>query len=86
MNKFFEYTQNAVDYAKPYVKEVGGYAADAAGFVGNKIRKNTKRAKRKMRILKIKNILDVVSNVVLIIAAVVALFVAVSEYLKSKEI
>lgn len=86
MNKFYEYTQNAVDFARPYVKEVGGYASNAADYVDRKIKSNTRKAKRSMKIIKFKNYLEVISNVVLIIASLIALFVAIKEWIKSSEL
>lgn len=85
MNKIYEYTQNAVDYAQPYVKKAGKYATDAAHMAKRTIKKTNKKAKRHLLIYRIKNTVEIVSNLILIIAAIIALLGALNEYFKNRE-
>lgn len=82
MNKIFEYTQSAVNTAAPYIKEAGGYAISAAESVKRNLKKSKKKAKRQLRIIRIKNFIELMTNLILIIAAVIGIVLAVLEVIR----
>lgn len=79
MGRFTEYAHNAVEFAAPYVREAGDYAQSAAQSVEKGWHRRVKRVKRKHTVAKISNALDMLANLILLIAAVLALFMVIKE-------
>ncbi len=74
MLKWQEYCDEAARYAAPYVHRAGETLESAAKHADRAIRKGRRKAKRKMRLLHIKRGLDLATHLLLILAAVIALF------------
>lgn len=85
-NKLHNFVVGTVDFVSPYVKEAGSYASETFKSTGRKIRKKTRKTKMHIKLLKIKKVLDFASSVILLAATVLALLLAIGEYLSSKEI
>ena len=84
MSKIIEYTQRAADAAAPYVKEAGECAAAAAASVRRGVRKSRRKAKRQMRMVKVKRFIELMTNLVLLAAAVIALVLVALEYIRRR--
>lgn len=85
MSRFTEYAHNAAEFAAPYVREAGDYAQSAVQSVEKGWRRRVKRVKRKHAFAKISNALDILANIILLIAAVLALFMVIKENGTKKE-
>ena len=82
MSKWQEYRDEAVDFAAPYVKQAGSYVENAAGRMGRSYRRNKRKMTRSMRLIRFKQALEIVSNLVMLAAALVAVAAVVSRYWK----
>ena len=85
MSKVHEYTQEAMEFAEPYLKQAGDYVSSAAGKVEKVYRRNRRKLKRNMRGMKVKRFLDNLVNITLMIAALLAIVVALLHYFGSKD-
>ena len=74
INKWKQYKDLVVSFAKPHVKRAGTYANNTANKINKVYKKNKKRAKRNMRMAKLRNITDIVKNLTVISVAAFALF------------
>ena len=71
------YASDAVEVAVPYFEKIGNYAGNTVKAANKRIMYAKKRAKRQMRIVKIKQWIELASNLVLLVAAVIALVMAI---------
>lgn len=86
MNKVFDYMRDAADAAEPYVRNAGEYAANTVRYAGDCVRKKKKQIKRRSFLVRLDGIIQLMTNIVLMAAALIALFIAASEYLKRDDI
>lgn len=82
MSKWMDYGKEAVEFAAPYVKQVGVYAEDAAGRIGKSYRKSKRRMKREMRMAKACRVMGFISDLFLMLAAVAALIALIQRFLE----
>ncbi len=73
---------NGLGFLRPYINKVFSALAVCFSFVGTAVRKSEKKAKMHIRLIRLKNILEIVSNVALIIASVIAVICAIVEFLR----
>lgn len=73
---------NAAEFIRPYIKNVGRCAADTAHGAGEYLNKKKRAAKRRSFIVKLSEMVGLCANIVLLIAAFIALLNTVYEYIK----
>lgn len=73
---------NAAEFIRPYIKNAGRYASDTAHSAGEYLNKKKRAAKRRSFIVKLSETVGLCANIVLLIAAFIALLNAVYEYIK----
>ena len=86
MSRVFKYVQDAADLAEPYVRNAGKYAASTVQYAGDCVSRKKKAIRRRNFFARLNGIIQLGANVVLMIAAVIALFIAVSEYFNRKDV
>lgn len=93
MSRVFKYVQDVADLAEPYVRNAGDYAASTVQYAGdcvrnagNCVRKKKKAIRRRNFFARLNGIIQFSINVVLMVAAVIALIMAVSEYFNRKDV
>ena len=74
MLKWQKYCDEAGRYAAPYVHRAGETLETAAKHADRAFRRSRRKVKRRMRLLRIKRGLDLLTHLLLILAAVIALF------------
>lgn len=82
ISKILDYVYDIAERIIPFAKKYGGYACLAVSAANNRIAKSHKRVKRAMKITRFKYILDIISNIVLIIAAFIALTAFIIDFAK----
>lgn len=85
-NNIADYLLSAAEGIKPYVKTAGGYVSDAAKYAGNIVNNKRRKIKRRNFFEKLTLAVQTAANLVLLAASVIALIIAVSEYIKDREI
>lgn len=86
MSRVFKYVQDVADLAEPYVRNAGDYAASTVQYAGDCVRKKKKAIRRRNFFARLNGIIQFSTNVVLMVAAVIALIMAVSEYFNRKDV
>ena len=86
MSRVFKYVQDAADLAEPYVRNAGEYVANTVQYAGDCVRKKKKAIHRRNFFARLNGIIQFSTNVVLMVAAVIALIIAVSEYFNRKDV
>ncbi len=73
------------DLLKPYINKIFAVVTAFLAFAGAFFKKSEKKAKMHIRLIRLKNILEIISNVVLIIASIIAVMCAIGEFLRRKD-
>lgn len=80
MSKWQEYYDEAMDFAAPYVHRAGERVEAAARGAERAYRRGRRKAKNHRRLLRFQRGLELVKNLILIAAAIIALFGVIRKY------
>lgn len=84
MGNWREYTQDAAAAASPYLKRAETYVEDAAGRLNHGYRRLRRRRARGKRLLRLKQVLDMLTGLVLLAAAGLALYTVLRDAWKAE--
>ena len=70
---------------KPYMTKIFAIITAFITFIGTWVKKSEKKAKMHIRLIRLKNILEIISNIALIIASVIAVMYAIGEFIRRKD-
>ncbi len=70
---------------KPYMTKIFAVVTAFVAFIGTSVKKSEKKAKMHIRLIRLKNILEIISNVALIIASIIAVICAIAEFLRRRD-
>ncbi len=80
MDKWVTYRDNVIEYATPYVKKAGICIGDVAKKIDDKYNKSKRKVKHGIRLRKISNMLDLLSNIIMLVAAIMALLAVFNSF------
>lgn len=75
-----KYKDDAIEYAMPYLTQAGEFIYDKGNILSKGYIHNKKRIKREIRFRKICKIVDFISNIIMLISAVLAFVVIIKGY------
>lgn len=84
-DKYLEMTKKGIQFIKSYSGKILGFLTAFFAVISTSVKRSEKKAKKHIKFIKIKNTLEVISNVILIVAGVIAIIFTVFEFLKSKD-
>ena len=87
-NKIYRTLTSASDIAEhisPYAIKTGKCFKRVAGSVSNKANNMYKKVKKHMKFVKIKQAIELITNIVLLIAAMIALVISLLQVIGSKD-
>ncbi len=80
MSVLKKYKDDAIEYAMPYLAQAGEFIYDKGNTLSRGYIRNKKRIKREIRFRKICKIVDCISNIIMLISAVLAFVVVIKGY------
>ena len=85
MNKVLDGARSAAQYAEPYFDDAKYYTLRALRATKKEINKRKRKIKHRFLIARIKNAIEVVANITLIFAALIAVGTAILAYINNRK-
>lgn len=85
IDKYIELTKKGIRFIKPYSDKILGFLTAFVAVITASAKKSEKKAKMHIRFIKFKNILEIISNITLIVAGIIAILCAIFGYLRKKD-